>query len=105
MCDKYDGDARCIWVGKESSEVIESLLALGSGKQIPRMIVGALRDCGQIEGTSDVRADVYVRRVLGRAVCGDPNDPKAARPATAPCVSMAARLAALERRHILLSRP
>jgi hypothetical protein len=24
------------------------------------MIVGALRDCGQIEGMSDVKADVYV---------------------------------------------
>ena len=47
MCDKYDGDAKCIWVGKESSEVIERLLALRSGEKISRMIVGALRDCGK----------------------------------------------------------
>jgi endonuclease III len=70
ICDKYDGDARCIWAGKESLEVLKRLLALGAGKQISRMIVGALRDCGQIQGASDVKADVYVCRVLGRAVTG-----------------------------------
>ena len=43
------------------------------------MIVGALRDCGQIEsGKSDVKGDVYVRRVLGRAVLGFAIDPEMA---------------------------
>lgn len=39
------------------------------------MVVGALRDCGQLAGaTSDVKGDVYVRRVLGRAVLGETTD-------------------------------
>jgi endonuclease III len=36
------------------------------------MIVGALRDCDQITGDSgDVKADLHLRRVLGRAVYGE----------------------------------
>jgi endonuclease III len=43
------------------------------------MIVGALRDCGQIKSTtSDVKGDVYVCRVLGRAVLGEMTDPETA---------------------------
>ena len=43
------------------------------------MVVGALRDCGQLTGaTSDVKGDVYVRRVLGRAVLGETTDPETA---------------------------
>lgn len=78
ICDRYDGDARRIWEGKDSAQVVERLLALGAGDQISRMIVGALRDCGQVQGTSDVKADVYVCRVLGRAVIGKPTDPDTA---------------------------
>lgn len=70
MCNFYSGDARCIWTGKPSAQVVNELLALGAGEQISRMIVGALRDCGQIRGASDLKADVYVRRVLGRALLG-----------------------------------
>ena len=48
------------------------LWALGAGDQISRMIAGALRDCGQIKGGSgDVKADLHLRRVLGRAVYGE----------------------------------
>lgn len=78
ICDRYQGDASRIWQGKESSAVLDELLALGAGKQISRMIVGALRDCGQISGSSDVKADIYVRRVLGRAVFGEPTNAAAA---------------------------
>jgi endonuclease III len=36
------------------------------------MIVGALRDSDQIKGDSgDVKADLHIRRVLGRAVYGE----------------------------------
>jgi hypothetical protein len=49
--------------------------SLFTGDQISRMIVGALRDCGLLSGDgSDVKGDVYVRRVLGRAVLGAPTD-------------------------------
>ena len=35
------------------------------------MIVGALRDCGEISAeASDVKGDVYVRRVPGRVLTG-----------------------------------
>lgn len=68
--DRYDGDAGSIWKGKESAAVLVELLALGAGEQISRMIVGALRDCGQIEGPGDVKADIHVCRVLGRVVYG-----------------------------------
>ena len=78
ICDEYDGDARRIWEGKESPAVLETLWGLGAGEQVSRMVVGALRDCGQIKGASDVKADVYVCRVLGRAVLGEPTDPATA---------------------------
>jgi adenine-specific DNA glycosylase len=38
------------------------------------MIVGALKDCGLVDGGSDVKADVYVCRVLGRALEGQEVD-------------------------------
>lgn len=72
ICARYDGDARKIWSGKSPFEALIHLWALGAGDQISRMIVGALRDCGQIKGDSgDVKADLHLRRVLGRAVYGE----------------------------------
>jgi endonuclease III len=72
ICARYEGDARNIWSGKPPFEALVHLWALGAGDQISRMIVGALRDCGQIKGgTGDVKADVHLRRVLGRAVYGE----------------------------------
>jgi hypothetical protein len=71
ICDEHGGDARRIWEGKNPREALERLGNLRAGDQISRMVVGALRDCGQITGTtSDVKGDVYVRRVLGRAIWG-----------------------------------
>jgi endonuclease III len=78
MCNGYDGNANNIWVNKESSVAVERLRALGAGEQISNMIVGALRDCGQVVGSSDVKADVHVCRVLGRAVHGEEINPNAA---------------------------
>ena len=72
ICARYDGDARNIWSGKSPFEALLHLWALGAGDQISRMIVGALRDCEQIKGDSgDVKADLHLRRVLGRAVYGE----------------------------------
>jgi hypothetical protein len=45
------------------------------------MIVGALRDTNQLEGTGDVKADLHVRRVLGWVLTG--NGPLSAAGATA----------------------
>lgn len=72
ICAQYPGDAREIWSGKSPFEALTHLEALRAGPQISRMIVGALRDCGQIKGDfCDVKADRHLCRVLGRAVYGD----------------------------------
>ena len=72
ICTWYDGDARNIWSGRSPFDALVHLWALGAGDQISRMIVGALRDCGQLKGDSgDVKADRHLRRVLGRAVYGE----------------------------------
>jgi endonuclease-3 len=75
ICDRYDGDSRRIWEEKGASVALDALWDIGAGEQISRMIVGALRDCHQITGVGDVKADTYVRRVLGRALLGDTTDP------------------------------
>jgi len=72
ICAWYDGDARNIWSGRSPFDALVHLWALGAGDQISRMIVGALRDCGQLKGDSgDVKVDRHLRRVLGRAVYGE----------------------------------
>lgn len=76
--NEYGGDARRIWDGRNSQKVLEALWDLGAGEQLSRMIVGALRDCGQIKGSSDVKADVYVCRVLGRTLFGETIDAETA---------------------------
>ncbi len=78
ISDRYDGDANKIWQDRESAEALFRLLDLGAGEQISRMIVGALHDCGQIQGTGDVKADVHVCRVLGRIFSGRPTNGAAA---------------------------
>ena len=70
ICFNYDGDARRIWQDGNSFDVLCRLYYIGAGLQISRMIVGALKDCGYVSGKCDVKADVYVRRVLGRAISG-----------------------------------
>jgi hypothetical protein len=71
ICARYDGDARNIWCNRSPYDALVHLWAVGAGDQISRMIVGALRESGQIKGdTGDVKADVHLRRVLGRAVFG-----------------------------------
>jgi len=68
---RYDGDARKIWLGQTPADARERLLQVKAGKELSRMIVGALSDTGQIEGRGDLKADLQVRRVLGRIFHGD----------------------------------
>ena len=70
----YGGDARRIWDGQSPKEVLCRLDGLGKygvGKQLSRMIVGALIDTGQIEGMGEFKADTHVMTVLGRLFDGD----------------------------------
>jgi len=66
----YDGDARKIWAGASVTEVQERFDELHLGAQLGRMALGALLDTGHVRGCSDVKADVHVRRVLGRITVG-----------------------------------
>lgn len=74
----YDGDARNIWSNRSIDAARGRLLALGSGEQITQMITGALFDTGLVTGKGDVKADVHVCRVLGRAIQGEALAPGAA---------------------------
>jgi hypothetical protein len=78
ICKRYDGDASKIWQSQESTEVLCRLSELGAGEQISRMIVGALRDCRQIKGSGDVKADVHICRVIGRMFSGKETNKDAA---------------------------
>lgn len=72
MVGAYSGDARRVWRGQSPSTAQMRLKALGLGDQRSRMAVGALIDTGHIEGTGDVKADIHVKRVLGRILEGSP---------------------------------
>jgi len=76
--EQYDGDARRIWKGKTPGAALERLCRMGVGDQISRMIVGALIDTEQIVGQGDLKADLHVRRVLGRVFEGGMVDVKRA---------------------------
>ena len=68
--DDYGGDARKIWNGLPTHEARQRLEDMGVWLNISRMIVGALRDTGHIEGKADLKTDANVRRVLGRVFTG-----------------------------------
>jgi endonuclease III len=68
----YEGDARKIWKGQPPDVVLVRLNQMRVGEQISRMIVGALCDTDQIQGSGDIKVDIHVRRVLGRVFRGDP---------------------------------
>lgn len=67
---EYGGDARNIWAGCTTAEAAARLDRLGVGPNLSRMTAGALFDVGITKGSSDVKADVHVCRVLGRVVTG-----------------------------------
>jgi len=70
----YAGDARNIWRKQEPRVVEERFEAISLGEQLTRMAIGALLDSKQIKGTGDVKADLNVKRVLGRIFIGKPVD-------------------------------
>lgn len=70
IVQQYDGDARKIWDNQSIDATLDRLNDLVVGEQISQMVVGALIDTGQLKGKGDVKVDVHVRRVLGRAVFG-----------------------------------
>jgi len=66
----YQGDVRNIWNTGTSDEILNRFHKMRVGEQISQMILGALFDTGIINRGGDVKADIHVRRVLGRVVQG-----------------------------------
>jgi len=78
IVDTYGGDAREIWDNQSPSEILERLCNMRVGEWISRMIVGALYDTGQISEAGDLKADIHVKKVLGRVFTGESVSPKEA---------------------------
>ena len=74
----YEGDARLIWRAQTPEVVLTRLLQMRAGPEVSRMIVGALIDTDQVRGQGDLKADVHVRRVLGRVFNGNEVEAKEA---------------------------
>ncbi|HXH05979.1 MAG TPA: hypothetical protein VNI83_05240 [Vicinamibacterales bacterium] len=70
ISEGWQGDARRIWRGQAPEEVKRRFMELRLGAQLSRMAVGALIDTRHIHGIGDVKADLHVRRVLGRLLRG-----------------------------------
>ncbi len=70
LVSEYDGDATQLWADRLPLQTLARLNDLGLGPQLSRMTVGALIDEEQIDGTGDVKPDIHLRRVLGRALEG-----------------------------------
>ena len=70
IVSEYDGDARNIWQNQSIDTTLYRLNDLRVGEQISRMVVGALIDANILQGKGDVKADIHVRRVLGRLLKG-----------------------------------
>ena len=71
IVEQYGGDARRIWKNCSPCVAQKRLESMRVGPQLSRMTVGALRDTKQIVGTGELKADIHVRRVLGRVFTGD----------------------------------
>ena len=71
IATRYSGDARNIWKNKSPCVTQKRLERMGVGPQLSRMTAGALHDTKQIVGAGELKADVHVRRVLGRVFTGD----------------------------------
>lgn len=69
----FQGDARLIWKGRTSDQVAEVLgFQVKLGPELTHMAVLALLETGVVRGGGNLKADVHVRRVLGRATRGKP---------------------------------
>lgn len=71
IVDRYGGDARNIWKTRSACAIQKRLERMGVGPQLSRMTAGALHDTKQIVGAGELKADIHVRRVLGRVFNGD----------------------------------
>lgn len=71
IVERYGGDARNIWTNQSSCVTQKRLERMGVGPQISRMTAGILYDTKQIEEVGELKADIHVRRVLGRVFIGD----------------------------------
>ena len=71
IVERYDGDARNIWDDQAPCEVLNRLNGMQVGPETSWMIVGALLDTKQISGAGELKADIHVRRVLGRVFTGE----------------------------------
>lgn len=67
---QYKGDVRNIWKGQNPAEVYTRLMRMRVGPQLSRMVIGALIDAREVRGKADVKADIHVKRVLGRIMNG-----------------------------------
>lgn len=75
MVEHFGGDACNIWKGATASEVKRRLMYevqinITRSDAIPNMIVGALIEAKVISGSSNVKADMHVTKVLGRVCLG-----------------------------------
>ena len=68
--DKYAGDATALWADRSPSNSLARLEELGLGPQVSRMVIGALVDEEQVDGSADVKADTHLKRVIGRILVG-----------------------------------
>lgn len=71
LVSEYKADARNVWKRSDAAGVLERLESMNMGPQLSRMTVGALLDLKQLDGCGDVKADLHVRRTLGRLVDGE----------------------------------
>jgi len=78
IVDRYEGNVLNVWQNQSIDATLYRLNSLGVGEQISRMVVGALIDTQQMDGIGDVKVDIHVKRVLGRAVHGSQLDDVAA---------------------------
>jgi hypothetical protein len=67
---RFAGDSRKIWTGRLPDDLYSILPDLAGGNQLSRMIIGALIDTNQINGSGNIKADTHVKKVLGRAISG-----------------------------------
>lgn len=73
MVNHFDGNALTVWSSRDPETTLCNLAGtLRIGPQLARMCVLGLLEHGLLDGDGDVKADVHVCRVLGRAVHGVP---------------------------------
>jgi len=72
---KFNSDVRNVWKGRTADEVYEVLkndvkVNLSRSDATINMIVLGLVGAGVVKGSSNVKADMHVKKVLGRAILG-----------------------------------